>query len=82
MWETTDLGLKNTFVFNDFRSAIGFMIQAAFECEAMNHHPDWQNIYNKVHVCLCTHDKNNSITDLDYQLASALDAIYSKYYIS
>jgi 4a-hydroxytetrahydrobiopterin dehydratase len=40
--------------------------------EQMNHHPKMTNVYNEVEIELWTHD-TNSITDLDYQLAAAID---------
>ena len=35
---------------------VSFMNQAAFHAEALEHHPEWHNVYNVVKVRLTTHD--------------------------
>jgi len=39
----------------------------------MNHHPEWKNVYNKVEITLTTHDKGNTITEKDRELAKAIN---------
>jgi 4a-hydroxytetrahydrobiopterin dehydratase len=51
------------------------MVKASFEIEKLNHHPEWSNVYNKVHVSLTTHDAGNTITEKDKQLAEILDLL-------
>jgi len=51
------------------------MVKAAFIIEKMNHHPEWSNVYNKVHVVLRSHDAGNIVTDRDRELAKALDTL-------
>ncbi len=75
MWQEENNQLKKTFVFKDFAEAMAWMVKAAFVIEKHNHHPEWSNVYNKVVVCLCTHDAGNIVTDKDYALAKALDAL-------
>jgi 4a-hydroxytetrahydrobiopterin dehydratase len=50
------------------------MTSAAIEAEKLNHHPEWSNVYNKVTVHLVTHEAEG-ITELDFRLASKLDAL-------
>ena len=45
----------------------------SFRAEALNHHPEWQNVYSLVTVRLTTHD-TGGLTDLDAKLARAMDA--------
>ena len=45
--------------------------------EKMDHHPEWFNVYNKVHVTLTTHDAGG-ITQLDIDLANTMNKT-SKY---
>jgi len=65
--------LRATFVFEDFPSAFSFMTKTAFVAEKLNHHPDWKNSYNTVHVDLSTHDQGG-ITELDLRLALQMSA--------
>jgi 4a-hydroxytetrahydrobiopterin dehydratase len=76
MWKEKNDRLVCDFVFDDFKSAFAFMTRVAFEAEAMNHHPDWLNIYNKVTIHLSTHDAGGKVTDKDYELAERIDACY------
>jgi len=75
-WQLSDQGtsIKKTFRFKNFRAAMAFMVEASFEAEAINHHPDWFNCYNRVEVTLTTHD-SHSLTDKDITLATAMDMI-------
>jgi 4a-hydroxytetrahydrobiopterin dehydratase len=41
--------LTKTFTFKDFGEALSWMIKASYRIEKLNHHPEWTNIYNKVH---------------------------------
>lgn len=44
------------FLFRDFNQAFGFMTRVALKADKMNHHPEWFNVYNKVHITLSSHD--------------------------
>jgi 4a-hydroxytetrahydrobiopterin dehydratase len=48
--------------------------EIALVAEAMNHHPDWSNVYNRVTVDLNTHDVGG-ISALDFTLAKRIDEI-------
>lgn len=74
-WVTKENSLQKTFEFKDFLSAMAWMSKASIQIEKMNHHPKWTNEYTKVHVVLTTHDKGNTVTDKDRELANALDLI-------
>lgn len=42
-----------------------FMNQTGYIAEAMMHHPEWSNVWNKVDVNLTTHDTNGiSLRDI------------------
>ena len=68
--------IARDFAFADFNAAFGFMTRVALLAEAMNHHPEWTNVYNRVTVRLTTHDAGHTVTDLDRQLSQALDRHY------
>jgi 4a-hydroxytetrahydrobiopterin dehydratase len=74
-WEFKDSALVKTFEFESFREALSFMVRAGFEAEAMNHHPDWTNVYNRLVVRLNTHDAGGKVTSKDVELAKRLQKI-------
>ncbi|MCS6775785.1 MAG: 4a-hydroxytetrahydrobiopterin dehydratase [Chloroherpetonaceae bacterium] len=73
-WEVRNGKLHRTFVFRDFVEAWGFMCRVALVAEAMNHHPEWSNVYRTVTVDLSTHDAGG-ITMLDVDLAHRMNAL-------
>lgn len=76
MWKEENNQLKRTFTFKNFVEAFAFMTKVALIAEKMNHHPNWSNVWNKVEICLCTHDAGNIVTEKDRKLAKAIDEIY------
>ncbi|TGD67683.1 4a-hydroxytetrahydrobiopterin dehydratase [Tabrizicola sp. WMC-M-20] len=64
--------LDKTFLFKDFKQAFAFMTQVAEDAEALNHHPEWSNVYRTVKVRLTTHDAGG-LTGLDVDLARRMD---------
>ena len=66
--------ISRTFTFKDFNAAFGCMTRAALIAEAMNHHPEWFNVWNRVDVTLSTHDAGG-LTENDLRLAEAMDRI-------
>ncbi len=79
MWQEVNNQLKATFKFKDFVQAFAFMTEVAFYAEKMNHHPNWNNVWNTVEIALSTHDAGNIVTDKDRQLAAVIDQIFEKY---
>lgn len=75
MWIEQNNKLYRAFEFNDFKDAFAFMTRVADVAEKMNHHPTWSNTYNKVEIWLSTHDAGDRITQLDEDLAEAIDAL-------
>ena len=66
--------ITRTFQFADFNAAFGFMSRVALKAEAMNHHPEWFNVWNRVEVTLSTHDAGG-LTVLDMELAAFMDSV-------
>lgn len=79
MWKEVDNQLKINFQFKNFMEAFAFMTEVAFHAEKQGHHPNWSNVYNKVEICLTTHDAGNIVTDKDWKLANVIDTVYEKY---
>lgn len=73
-WPLIDGQLERSYQFPDFIGAWGFMTQVALIAEAMNHHPEWNNVYGRVTIRLSTHDLGG-ISDLDLTLAQAINRL-------
>ncbi len=71
-WTLKNDKLHREYQFPDFARAMGFMTISALRIEAMNHHPEWSNVYNRVTVDLTTHD-SGGVTERDVKLAEKLE---------
>ena len=72
-WTIAGGKLHRVFQFRDFTEAFGFMARVALLAEKLDHHPDWQNVYNRVTIDLVTHDAGG-LTALDFELAAKASA--------
>jgi 4a-hydroxytetrahydrobiopterin dehydratase len=73
-WQMINGKLQQTFTFSSFVTAFGFMASVALLAEAMNHHPEWSNVYNRVTIALTTHDVGG-ISQRDFALARKIAEI-------
>jgi len=73
-WTLRDGKLRRELRFRDFSEAFGFMTRTALVAEAMNHHPEWRNVWNRVDVELVTHDAGG-VTELDLALARKMNEL-------
>jgi len=71
-WQRDGDHLRRSFRFGSFVEAFSFMTGVALQAEAMNHHPEWNNVYNRVDIALTTHDAGG-ITEKDFLLAAKID---------
>ncbi|MFD2741017.1 4a-hydroxytetrahydrobiopterin dehydratase [Sulfitobacter aestuarii] len=69
--------IRKTFKFHDFADAFGWMTRVAIWAEKWGHHPEWDNVYNKVTVTLITHDVDG-LSSLDAKLARKMDGLLSE----
>lgn len=73
-WSLEQGKLHRQYQFKSFVDAFGFMASMALVSEAMGHHPEWLNVYNKVTIDLVTHDAGG-ITMKDINWAKKANAI-------
>jgi len=74
-WSIAQGKLHHVFEFRDFRQAFAFMTGVALAAEAMNHHPDWSNSWNKVVIDLMTHSAGG-LTKNDFELAGKIQQTF------
>jgi 4a-hydroxytetrahydrobiopterin dehydratase len=72
LWDVTADRFRRELRFGDFAEAFGFMAEVAVVAEAMNHHPEWSNVYQRVTVDLRTHDVDG-VSVHDVTLARRID---------
>lgn len=75
MWKEGNNQLIRHFVFDNFVDAFSFMTKVALLAEKAEHHPTWENTYNKVTIKLSTHDKGDIVTEKDKKLAEQIDEL-------
>ncbi|HET7260098.1 MAG TPA: 4a-hydroxytetrahydrobiopterin dehydratase [Candidatus Acidoferrum sp.] len=75
-WKIVNGKLHQEFICKDFVSAFGNMTRVALVAEAMNHHPEWFNVWNKVVIDLTTHSVKG-ISDYDFVLAERIQEIFA-----
>jgi 4a-hydroxytetrahydrobiopterin dehydratase len=75
-WRLVSGKLHKQFECKDFNAAFGNMTRVALIAEAMNHHPEWANVWNRVSFDLSTHSVQG-ISDLDFVLAEKIEEIFA-----
>lgn len=73
-WTLVDNKLQREFVFPDFVRAFGFMASVAAIAQRLDHHPEWDNVYNKVRIRLWSHDING-LSERDYKMAKLINEL-------
>jgi 4a-hydroxytetrahydrobiopterin dehydratase len=73
-WHLENEMIRQTFVFDDFTAAIGFVVRVGFLAEAADHHPDIDIRWNKVTLVLSTHSEG-ALTGKDTELAAQIDEL-------
>ncbi len=68
------LAIARDFRFADFTEAFAFMTRVALHAEKADHHPEWSNVYNRVHITLTTHDAGG-LSKRDVALARVIDGL-------
>ena len=64
--------LVKSFRFADFATAFAFLTRVAAHAEAVDHHPEFTSVWNRVDFRLTSHDAGG-ITGRDHALAKAID---------
>ncbi|QDU68481.1 4a-hydroxytetrahydrobiopterin dehydratase [Engelhardtia mirabilis] len=73
-WSVEAGKLHRAYRFPNFDEAFGFMSAVALEAKALDHHPEWSNVYDRVVIDLTTHDAGG-LTKLDFILAARCEQL-------
>jgi 4a-hydroxytetrahydrobiopterin dehydratase len=66
--------LLRSYRFKDFAQAFAFLTRVAAHAEAVDHHPEFTSVWNRVDFRLTSHDEGG-VTERDVELARAIDAL-------
>lgn len=66
--------LERSYGFKDFAEAFAFLTRVAAHAEAVDHHPEFTSVWNRVDFRLTSHDSDGA-TERDVALAEAIDAL-------
>ena len=75
-WRRSEDGgaILRTYRFDDFTRAFAFLTRVAGHAEAVDHHPEFTSVWNRVDFRLTSHDAGG-VTRRDVELADAIDAL-------
>lgn len=74
LWTRRGGRISRTFEFTDFVRSIRFVVAVGKAAEKAWHHPDIDIRWNKVTLCLSTHDAGG-LTEKDFRLAREFDML-------
>ena len=64
--------IERTLTFADFKAAFGFLTKLADHAEAVDHHPEFTSVWNRLDIRLTSHDAGG-VTDRDVAMAHWID---------
>ena len=73
-WTNDGNALTRSYRFDDFAYAFAFLTRVAAHAEAVDHHPEFTSVWNRVDFRLTSHDAGG-VTPRDLALAAAIDAL-------
>ena len=73
-WTEANGALTKRFTFADFAEAFAFLTRVAAHAEAVDHHPEFTSVWNRVDFRLTSHDAGR-VTARDVALAEAIDRL-------
>ena len=73
-WTNDGNALTRSYRFDDFAYAFAFLTRVAAHAEAVDHHPEFTSVWNRVDFRLTSHDAGG-VTPRDLALAAAIHAL-------
>lgn len=73
-WANDGDALTRRFLFKDFAAAFAFLTRVAAHAEAVDHHPEFTSVWNRVDFRLTSHDAGG-VTARDLSLAHKIDEL-------
>ena len=73
-WTLDGDALTRSFRFADFAEAFAFLTRVAAHAEAVDHHPEFTSVWNRVDFRLTSHDAGG-VTPRDHALAAVISGL-------
>jgi 4a-hydroxytetrahydrobiopterin dehydratase len=73
-WSIEGEKIGKEFEFDSYKAGVSFAAQVADTADEMDHHPDIEIGYQKVHVCMNTHSVDG-LSPYDLELARRIDKL-------
>ena len=73
-WTLDGAALTRTYRFKDFAVAFAFLTRVAAHAEAVDHHPEFTSVWNRVDFRLTTHDAGG-VTARDVEFSKVIDGL-------
>ncbi|MCA0458429.1 MAG: 4a-hydroxytetrahydrobiopterin dehydratase [Chloroflexi bacterium] len=74
-WAHKNDMLEKTFAFDSYLAGVAFAATVGTLAEGFDHHPDMLVKWRKVTVSFTTHDADSKVTQTDFKIAAAIDAL-------
>ena len=74
-WERDGDRISKTFKFDTYLAGLAFASTVGTIAEGFDHHPDMAIGYRKVTVSFTTHDAGDKLSQKDFDVAAAIDAL-------
>ena len=73
-WTEDGAAITRRYLFADFARAFAFLTEVAAHAEAVDHHPEFTSVWNRVDFRLTSHDAGG-VTARDLELARVIDRL-------
>jgi 4a-hydroxytetrahydrobiopterin dehydratase len=80
-WDKSAACVEKSWTFDSFRNLMTCLTQITELAEQLDHHPHITTCYTHLQIRLSTHDAQG-LTDLDFQLAEAIDTLIDRHFIT
>ncbi|HEB73539.1 MAG TPA: 4a-hydroxytetrahydrobiopterin dehydratase [Nitrospirae bacterium] len=75
-WIESGSAIEREFTFSSYLDGAKFAATVAEKAEEVAHHPDIVIGYKKVKIITTTHDRGDTVTQKDINLANEIDTLY------
>lgn len=76
---TSSQELYKQFEFANFEDTWSYLTKVSMRTHVLKHHPTIITTYNKVEFKITTHDLDNSLSELDFKMASLYESFAKKF---